>query len=61
MQFKLFDAASGGTRQGTTLTDVPVAVSTGIFSTQLNFGVFVYDYYNDEAKAVVAPMRFTVK
>ncbi len=38
MQFKLFDAASGGTQIGATLSDVPVTVAQGVFSTKLDFG-----------------------
>jgi len=38
MQFKLFDAASGGTQQGPTLNDVPVTVTAGSFSVKLDFG-----------------------
>ena len=42
MQFKLFDAASGGTQQGTTLADLPVTVTNGVFSVELNFGSGVF-------------------
>lgn len=42
MQFKLFDAASGGTQIGSTLTDVPVAVAQGTFSLKLDFGASVF-------------------
>ena len=38
LQFKLFDALSGGTQQGATLTLTSVAVSNGIFTVQLDFG-----------------------
>src|SRR6187200_3164677 len=41
MQFKLFAAASGGVQQGSTLTDLPVTVTNGVFSVQLNFGASV--------------------
>ena len=38
MQFSLYDAATGGTQIGTTLTNTTVNVSGGLFSVQLNFG-----------------------
>src|SRR5262245_8419435 len=38
LQFKLFDALSGGNQQGATLTLISVAVSNGIFSVNLDFG-----------------------
>jgi hypothetical protein len=38
MQFSLYDAATGGTQIGTTLTNTNVNVSNGLFSVQLNFG-----------------------
>jgi hypothetical protein len=38
MQFKLFDAVSGGTQIGATLADVPVTATNGVFSTKLDFG-----------------------
>ena len=38
MQFKLFDAVSGGSQIGSTLTNVPVTVTGGDFSTKLDFG-----------------------
>src|SRR5688500_3089534 len=38
MQFKLFDAVSGGTQIGSTLTDLPVTVANGIFGVSLDFG-----------------------
>ncbi len=38
LQFKLFDAAAGGTQIGATSPDVFVTVSQGVFSTQLDFG-----------------------
>jgi hypothetical protein len=37
MQFKLFDAASGGNQIGTTLVDLPVTINNGIFSVLLDF------------------------
>src|SRR5215813_14374545 len=39
MQFTLFDAANGGTQQGSTLTVSSVTVTAGIFTAQLDFGV----------------------
>ena len=38
MQFKLFDAASGGTQIGSTLSDLPVTATNGVFSVSLDFG-----------------------
>ena len=38
MQFKLFDAVSAGTQIGSTIADVPVTVTQGTFSVQLDFG-----------------------
>jgi hypothetical protein len=39
LQFKLFDALAAGTQQGSTQTLSPVAVTGGIFTVQLDFGV----------------------
>src|SRR5687768_4740456 len=38
MQFKLFDAASGGTQIGETLADLPVTATNGVFAVSLDFG-----------------------
>jgi hypothetical protein len=38
MQFKLFDALSGGSQIGPTADNVPVTVAQGIFTTLLDFG-----------------------
>ena len=38
MQFKLFDAVSGGTQIGATLNDVPITAANGVFSVKLDFG-----------------------
>lgn len=38
MQFKLFDALSGGTQIGSTITNLPVTVSAGAFTARLDFG-----------------------
>jgi hypothetical protein len=38
LRFGLFDAASGGTQQGGTITNVATAVSNGLFTVPLNFG-----------------------
>lgn len=37
-QFRLFDALSGGTQQGSTLTLTRIAVSHGLFTVSLDFG-----------------------
>ena len=42
LQFKLFDAVSGGTQQGGTLTNPTVAVSNGVFTVTLDFGANVF-------------------
>jgi uncharacterized small protein (DUF1192 family) len=41
-QFKLYDAVAGGSQVGSTLNDVPVSVSNGIFSVSLDFGVIAF-------------------
>lgn len=38
MQFRLFDAAAGGIQIGSSLMDLPVTVTEGIFSVKLDFG-----------------------
>jgi len=38
MQFKLFDAVSGGAQIGSTLNDLPVTATNGAFSVSLDFG-----------------------
>ena len=38
LQYKLFDALSGGTQQGSTAVRHPVAVSAGVFNVTLDFG-----------------------
>jgi hypothetical protein len=42
LQFALFDGSSGGTQIGSTLTRSAVAVSGGVFSLQLDFGVTAF-------------------
>src|SRR5687768_2606868 len=37
-QFKLFDAAAGGTQIGSTISDISLTVINGVFSTLLDFG-----------------------
>ena len=41
-QFKLFDAATGGTQIGSTIPDVNLTVTQGVFNTQLDFGVSAF-------------------
>ncbi len=43
MQFKLFDALSGGTQIGATITNPTVAVAAGVFSVALDFGAGAFD------------------
>jgi hypothetical protein len=38
LQFALYDAASGGTQQGSTLAIAPTAASNGLFTVMLDFG-----------------------
>ena len=38
VQFKLYDAAAGGTQIGSTISDVAVTVTNGVFNTSLDFG-----------------------
>jgi hypothetical protein len=38
MQFRLFDAVSGGAQVGTTVTNTTAAVANGVFSLNLDFG-----------------------
>ncbi len=38
MQFKLFDSLGGAGQIGSTITDVPVTVTQGVFSVKLDFG-----------------------
>src|SRR6266487_3576921 len=42
LQFALFDSAAGGTQIGSTLTRSSVAVSGGVFTVQLDFGVSAF-------------------
>ncbi|HXG48815.1 MAG TPA: hypothetical protein VNO52_14410, partial [Methylomirabilota bacterium] len=42
MQFSLWDAASGGSQLGSTLTIAPVGVSNGLFTVSLDFGAGVF-------------------
>jgi hypothetical protein len=42
LQFKLFDALSGGTQQGASVTLENVAVANGIFTVQLDFGAAAF-------------------
>jgi hypothetical protein len=43
MQFKLFDAVSGGIQQGATLTNPTVQVTNGIFAVTLDFTATVFN------------------
>ncbi len=43
LQFKLFDAASGGTQIGGTVSKNDLAVSGGLFTTDLDFGAGAFD------------------
>lgn len=55
LQFKLFDALSGGTQQGSTLTNSTVPVSNGIFTVTLDFGANVFSGANRWLEIGVRP------
>lgn len=42
-QFRMFDASSGGSQVGQTLSDIPASVTNGIFAATLDFGVNSFD------------------
>jgi hypothetical protein len=42
MEFKLFDALSGGTQIGSTITNTGITVTNGIFTVQLDFGATAF-------------------
>jgi hypothetical protein len=42
MQFKLFDAVSGGTQIGSTVSDVAVTAANGVFKARLDFGASAF-------------------
>lgn len=46
MQFRLFDAMSGGTQIGTTLTDIPVTATNGVVTVALDFGAGAFNGAN---------------
>lgn len=43
LEFRLFDAASDGNQIGPAITDVNVMVTQGVFTTQLDFGSYVFE------------------
>ena len=43
MQFKMFDALTDGTQQGTTVANPAVQATAGIFTVELDFGAGVFD------------------
>ena len=43
MQFKVFDALTGGTQQGDSVTNPAVQATAGIFTVELDFGAQVFD------------------
>src|SRR5690349_3875655 len=55
MQFRLFDALSGGTQVGGTLTNPTVAVTAGIFSVSLDFGAAAFPGANRWLEIGVRP------
>src|SRR6266850_4501717 len=46
LQFQLFDAASDGAQIGSTIADVSVTASNGVFSTSLDFGAAAFSGAN---------------
>jgi hypothetical protein len=57
LQFALFDAASGGTQIGSTLARASVAVSNGVFTVQLDFGVSAFPGSDRFLEIGVRPAR----
>src|SRR5216117_4088320 len=55
LQFALFDNSAGGTQIGATLTRSSVAVSGGLFSVQLDFGVSAFTGANRFLEIGVRP------
>ena len=43
MQFKLFDAVSGGSQTGATITNSSVEISSGVFTVSLDFGAAAFN------------------
>ncbi|MDA0244537.1 MAG: hypothetical protein OT477_14055 [Chloroflexi bacterium] len=56
-EFKLFDAASGGTQQGSTLTSSGVGVANGLFTVSLDFGA---GHFLGQARWLEAAVRCPV-
>src|SRR5689334_3106450 len=63
-QFKLYDALSSGTQQGTTATLNGVAISNGIFAVNLDFGAAVFSgagrFLEISVKPAGSPNPYTV-
>src|SRR5438552_11821802 len=57
-QFTLFDALSGGTKQGSTVTVTNVTVAAGIFTAQLDFGACP-TCFNGAARFLEIPVKLT--
>ena len=55
IQFKLYDALSGGTQIGATVSRPNVAIINGIFAAQLNFGAAAFDGSNRFVEIGVRP------
>lgn len=64
MEFKLFDALSGGAQQGSTITNPTVAVAGGIFAVNLDFGANVFTgatrYLEISVRPAGSPNPYTV-
>ena len=56
-EFRLFDAASGGTQQGSTLTSSGVGVANGLFTVSLDFGA---GHFLGQARWLEAAVRCPV-
>src|SRR6185295_18598449 len=42
LQFELFDASSGGAQIGSTIADISLTATNGVFSTSLDFGAAAF-------------------
>lgn len=55
LQFRLYDAPSGGNQIGQSLTDISVTVTNGVFAVSLDFGVNSFDGSNRYLEVAVRP------
>src|SRR5262249_36307769 len=59
LQFSLFDALTGGTQQGTTLTLTNISVTNGIFSVSLDFNFCLSGCFSGGARFLQIAVRPT--